>query len=477
MLERSSPVSPRRISSASCFTAPKRTAPKRTAHNLITPGPDALAARSVFDADAGTEIQAAGRASYNAAIGYASYLRLSVVFAKATNTSVRDMATQRIQTIWRGRQARKHIQVRSVAEGLIFVRLSGDRRFFERIGLHGETACSVVSKGAILKEAVLKGSAPTGSDNSEPYFEERQLAYLAVDHRRFRGCVLAQKGRLSHPRDFHNPSEPSREEPSSRSFSVPYQRAARPVAYVNGGFFNHRQFASTDAEEQASIGRSGHQNGSLPSLPLPDDYRDDYRQVSFEDGSLLNTGPQLSFCGTPVFTEAMLEDPKYDLEAGFSLATDKIIPGHLRHAAGRHPRAAISAPSARGRHAHMGWSRLAVGIVKDRDADPEAGYTMAEWAKMTARLDRLSSPPNASVNLDGGKSVALGVAGLGKRDVRVAQFETGRPVANFIGFVERTVSSQAADGSEPLDRSRIGIDRVGGIGGVGGVGGNARRRR
>jgi hypothetical protein len=80
---------------------------------------------------------------------------------------------------------------------------------------------------------------------------------------------------------------------------------------------------------------------------------------------------------------------------------------------------------------------LIAGLAANRHHDPDAGYSLAQWAQITSRLDRLSAPPNTSLNLDGGGSVALVVMQPGGERISVAQQPAGRPVANLIGFVER----------------------------------------
>ena len=72
------------------------------------------------------------------------------------------------------------------------------------------------------------------------------------------------------------------------------------------------------------------------------------------------------------------------------------------HAHDANPLAAISLPSSAG----SGRIRLVAAPMGDRSC-ADSGWTLTAFSAAMARLDRQQSPPNVSLNLDGGESVAL----------------------------------------------------------------------
>lgn len=198
------------------------------------------------------------------------------------------------------------------------------------------------------------------------------------------------------------------------------------VALINGGFYNMAGRADATAAYHATIGASRTAACSMPSLHIPEAYKNDYVYIELEDGSSMFAAPQLGKNGNPMFMEDRLNNPAYRVPADFDFADSFIAPGTLRHAADRNPRSAVSLPSEPGR----GRARLVVGLAKARGADQ--GYSLVEWSRLVARIDRLASPANASFNLDGGFSASLVVRDKNHLPVVTAQATRGRPVANVI---------------------------------------------
>jgi hypothetical protein len=304
----------------------------------------------------------------------------------------------RIQSLWRGITIRKKVSIRTITPGMILVRLRGD--------------------SIIFGSQDFKGYAPKSNSPVAP----RCVSYLSLEKLQFKGGVLAHNDMLINPVRLNLSNINELAKISHDMFVV-----------VNGGFFNHKRLASQDVPEHISVGKVVVQGDELTSLPIPSCYMEDYSPISFEDNSLLEVGPTLSQSGKVVFSEARLADPKYDVQRNDLGYEIPIVPGELRHAAGRHPRAAISNSIG-----HLsGRVRLIVGTVPERDVNPDSGYTLPEWACVTARIDRLSTPCNSSINLDGGGSVSLVVRDSDGERLTISQTVGGRNVANAIGFFKR----------------------------------------
>lgn len=201
---------------------------------------------------------------------------------------------------------------------------------------------------------------------------------------------------------------------------------------INGGFFNFRHRACADAAEALPVVRLRTAGGSEhAALPLPAAFAADYAELHCSDGSSLTCAPRLGVAGVAVFAQRALGHPDYRLPPDFSFEKgDQIAPGVLWHAQDANPRAAISVPQGEG----DGRVRLVVAPMEDRSC-AASGWTLPAFSTVLARLDRLQQPPNASLNLDGGESVALvaWVAGEPRLDVR--QTVRPRAVGNLLEFV------------------------------------------
>lgn len=321
--------------------------------------------------------------------------------------SVRNASSSRLCALWRGRSIRQQLRVGSLGPGLVSVRINGDQRFLEKIGL----------SDAFLGHAFKAHG-------------RQQLAYIALDESRFTGRVIADGSRGLALTQMNR-----------ADMDDLVSATGRTVVCINGGFFNHHRLAAADMVECASIGVSLSHGEKMPHLPLPDGYVDDYIKIHFKDGSLLETAPALSCEGQPLISEEKMREPRYGSSKELTGDRDPVIPGQLRHAREAHPRAAISASLS-----GDGRTRLVVGLDHGRRPLAEkrasdAGYTLLVWSRVMARIDRLETPANSSINLDGGGSAAVMVMMPDGSKTTQAQAASGRPIANFLAFVENVASS------------------------------------
>ncbi|KIP87776.1 hypothetical protein SN15_00125 [Stenotrophomonas maltophilia] len=307
-----------------------------------------------------------------------------------------------------GAATRRHFRVMRLGNGALQASIRGNRGVFERVGL---------------------GSVFTPDDLATRC---RELSWMTLDHRRFELCIcISAESRLL---------DPSRMDRTALSNGAAHADAL--VAFINGGYFNHRKMADPTREEWLAIGPVHTATAELPSLALPDDYREDFHPLSAEDGASIMSAPLLSRDGRAEFTEQLLQQARYTAPAAGPDGRPDIRPGSLQHAAARHPRAAISYPASAG----SGNLRFIVGRVANRTQDPETGYSLPEWSLACSWLDRRDGVGrdgsrqlhNDSLNLDGGNSVVMG-AHLPGRTVpfQLAQSSTGRPLANLVVAVER----------------------------------------
>ncbi len=306
---------------------------------------------------------------------------------------------QRWRALVEGAAVRRHYHVRALADGAVFVQVRGGREVMDAVALMGPCAAGdVVADGGI----------------------HRHVAWLALDQRCFSSRLVAD-GSLQDPTRC-----------ASRGGGQP--AGHRVVVHINGGFFNYARRSCQDLPEAASIGPSrSMQSGPLPCLPLPALFADDYQRLQFSDGSHVVSAPQLAVDGVDVFSSRMRSDPRYRLPDRFSFdAGDVVPPGSLWHAHDPNPRAGISMPAS----TSTGIVRLVVAPMPRRD-QPASGCSLAAFAGIMARLDRMETPANRSVNLDGGESVVLQAWVNGVREVDVRQVAVPRRIGNFIGFSSR----------------------------------------
>lgn len=313
-----------------------------------------------------------------------------------TNIDPDGLDSERARGLWRFAidsvlQQREDRDIVTIAPGIIAVALQGNAEVFEQAGI----------------------------DLSRSFKRDRTLFYLSIDS--------SYEGRIV------GGDEPVRLKTASAAglnaaISAP---DSKWTAYLNGGFYNHGQRASTQAPSWASIGTSFIDGQHKPSVPVPADYADSYVDLRMSNGSFIQTGPLLARDGKPVFTRQHLDEPRFQFDS------ESNIPGELGHANRPNNRSAISLASEQSDASAR--TRLVIGIGDSRRSDDSSGFTLPEWAQVMARIDRLNAVPGRSLNLDGGDSSALGV--IDQSDVVLmdagAPGNKGRSTGNFIAFSKK----------------------------------------
>ena len=135
-------------------------------------------------------------------------------------------------------------------------------------------------------------------------------------------------------------------------------------------------------------------------------------------GDLLQAGPLLVRGGAPVVSPGI--DPE-----GFSAGQDQFDSDITD---GRHPRAALG----------FGGG-MAIAVAVDGRSDADAGLTLAELARLMARLGA-----REALNLDGGGSTSLVVDGAlvnRPRDDHGEPPHAGRPICTAIAFIPANVKT------------------------------------
>lgn len=305
-------------------------------------------------------------------------------------------AAEHWHAVVKGRQLRRSIHVTTLAPGMVAVHLQASPALLQRMGLQHATTAALAE--------------------DPPDAVTKRLAWMSLDPRRFSGHVV-QGDALLDP-----------------CVGPAGEAAARPCARINGGYFNFRQRACVDRPEHLSIGPLRTQGGTpQPTLPLPPAFADDYHELGFADGSSLACAPLLAERGAPVFAAKASGSPLYQLPRDFAFERgDQVAPGVLWHAHDANPRAAVSLPTT----ADSGCIRLVAAPMTDRGC-ADSGWTLAEFSGALARLDRLGGqhgPPNISLNLDGGESVALLAWTEGRPVLDIRQTAQPRQVGNLIEF-------------------------------------------
>jgi len=288
-----------------------------------------------------------------------------------------------LQSHVRGQQARSHVSVSSVGDsGIVHVQIKGDAGTFEKVGIDNMNTSNGPKELHYLS-VPSQGFQPHAVGGDKPYFDKDM-----------QGGV---------PDEYSQQSLVSNSAPGSSSH-----------AFINGGYFNVAGRANKNLPEHAPIGETATPSGNgesdtpggkkIEHIPHPAEYEDDYRTITFKDGSKLTTAPILSdHGGRAAFPQEKLLDPKYRYQG-----RDKDKPGVLKHAQHPNPRSGVSFPGA---ISSENAYRLAAGFTPpgQQRGSASSGFTMPEWSTAMARMDRLNQNPGGSLNLDGGGSAALGV--------------------------------------------------------------------
>lgn len=287
------------------------------------------------------------------------------------------------------------VRVSTLVPGIINVRIDGGSELFNQIGIPLPRAANA----------------------------DRSLSYLSIDST-YKSKISGGDNTITLKRN-----------PLGSISADKTLRKSSDIAYINGSFFNMNDDVDPRAREHASIGKNIIDKKEKAHVPIPLTYRDDYKKLSMDDGSMIYSGPALSENGVETFTAKDLKKSR------FNYSKNTCFPGDLGHASEPNNRAGISSPGSQHQNAR---TRLVIGLAEGRDAD-SPGYTMPEWATVMARMDRLNANANArSINLDGGGSTALGVVSS-SQGVLMAQGATHNPnrsIGNFIAFYKPNASSQ-----------------------------------
>lgn len=313
-----------------------------------------------------------------------------------TNIDPDGLDSERARGLWRFAidsvlQLRDNRDIITVAPGIIAVALQGNAEVFEQAGI----------------------------ELPRHFKRDRTLFYLSIDSS-YEGRIVGG----DKPVHLKTASAAG----LNAAISAP---DSKWTAYLNGGFYNLGQRASSDAPSWASIGTSFIDGQNKPSVPVPAEYADTYVDLKMSDGSFIQTGPFLARDGQAVFTQQHLEEPRFQFDPGSN------IPGELGHANRPNNRSAISlaSPQTDG----SARTRLVIGIGDNSRSDASSGFTLPEWAQVMARIDRLNTVPGWSINLDGGDSSALGV--IDQSNVILmdagAPGNRGRSTGNFIAFAKK----------------------------------------
>lgn len=294
---------------------------------------------------------------------------------------------------------RKHffpIRVRTVAPGVIGVRITGDNALFHAMGFNLDRDIAKV----------------------------RVLTYLSIDSERYLAKVSGGDGLL----------------PLGSALGDRINAASRMnapvVAYINGGFFNMGGSMKGSSTPHASVGRNSIDNEEKPFADLPEGYESEYVKMTLSDNSFIQTAPKLTTRGVPQFTrhKSLRGDFQY-----VPRETDKV--GQLGHLGDPNARSAISLPEN-----DADRTRVVVGLNPGRNTlikTMEPGYTGVEWSLVMARIDELNDRRNelkmplaSSYNLDGGDSSSMGVLNpdLSHRLRVNTGARTVRSISNFISF-------------------------------------------
>lgn len=316
-------------------------------------------------------------------------IRESVVNVKNTCIS-EDLAATFLQKIWRGRNVRKKFSVSTISRYITHVCIKGNEKDFRKIGING----------LIFSEKT----------------KVKHVEYLRLDANKFNSSIIAKKEETINPKSITKEEVKEITKKNHSEFIV-----------INGGFFNHKKNNRSDMPESTPIGLMKVQEEEFPSIEPSENYKDDYCVIEFGDGSVLSVAPLLSTQGNSCFGQGEMSKEKYTHDD--SMNNKDVIPGELNHLAKHHPRAAISLPT----EPSKGSVRLIVGLARNRYENPSSGYNIKEWAEITSRLDRITSPSNSSYNLDGGNSVAIRVV-TNEKEFSILQDEKARSVANMICF-------------------------------------------
>jgi hypothetical protein len=326
--------------------------------------------------------------------------KASIKKAKPTKNTLEQKSAIKIQSFIRGWHLRLKLSVNSIDKDIIHIKIKGDASFFERLSITGIDA----SRG------------------------ERQLDILSISALFFQGRVVGGEKLIN----IVSASDKDRETLLGPEKSV----------YINGGFYNSLCFY-TDYQEHSTVGLTKTATHKPEdTIPIPKGYEDVYGILQFSDGSMLSSAPVLTKGSQIKFDIQLLSTLPYQFKTLLSENPPKRCPpGALFHASDPNPRAGItfSDPSKIEGHSalledpHTNRVRLTTGLATTRGPKSD-GFTMHEWLNTLSRISRMNKARGNALNLDGGKSVVMGVSEKGKKIFEIAQDKSGRESSTFLAF-------------------------------------------
>jgi|GEM_PF-7121892 len=318
-----------------------------------------------------------------------------------TNVAQQNQAAHQIQAFLKGVVARKQISVHRVAPGVLHIHLHGDENLFGRI------------------------SIPI-----YPKKRKRTVDIFSIDSNQYKGSAIGGA-------QFFHPVSASDEERQA------FLGKGQQNVFINGGFFNDGNGYS-DFAAPVPIGPTCTSH-TQDFIPIPENYQDQFSSVAFEDGSYISVAPVLTQSGISRFPSELENLKRFNYKTVRKKEVEP-KPGDLFHASEPNPRAGIVTPR---QHkvpaasptepiislANRDRIRLVVARTTTKRGPRNNGFTMSEWANVLTRLSKMNSQPGETFNLDGGRSVAMGITDHQGKIIRlISQVPEGHGVSTLLTF-------------------------------------------
>jgi hypothetical protein len=193
-----------------------------------------------------------------------------------------------------------------------------------------------------------------------------------------------------------------------------------------------------DLPDHAPIGEAVIDGNRIPSVPPPDEYKNDFVKAQIGQSSI-SVGPKLAENGENAFPESNLKLDRFQYGPG------RDSPGQLGHADNRNARSMLNVSG------HAPGERIYRSVIATTQDDSVAGrqngLDMADAAKLMTHVNRMDPEGQRGVafNMDGGGSASVNVLGKGKEPIahvsqNAADKRSGRTgadsrvVSNFVAF-------------------------------------------
>lgn len=319
-----------------------------------------------------------------------------------------DSSARMIQKMARGYLSRKEIKIKTIYQGVIHIQIRGNAASLERFGIfgidpeRGSRAVDILSiRPDLFYGRVIGGDKLFNVVKVAPFKVVTELDFTSTE-------LLEMFG-------------------------------PHTTVYINGGFFNSTCYYK-DYPEYATIGSTKTStNMAKDIIPIPEEYKNDYACLVFNDGSYVSSAPLFSSSGKVAYDANTFKAPQYQFKTLNQRGFKPCPPGALFHAGDPNPRAGISLPGkeSTGEKSHLmttqNRTRIAVATATSRGSNSN-GFTMFEWGNTMTRLSRLNRTESSALNLDGGASVVMGVINEGKKIFEVSQNSGGRDASTLIVF-------------------------------------------